>query len=302
MERRRFLTLLVATPAALFLVGCGSDDGGAESRSESGDSLPARTDPPATTPRTTPPTTAPPSFPADEDVVLEYSELGGFTTFEYNFQSPPEVLVTTGDRVLTRADVIAVFPGPLVPQHVEQTITPEGVDLLLATAEGAGLFRDVDYDADPFIADASTATVTIVESDNTWIHEASALGLGTSPDGGEASADRVALAEFVVALGDLPSLVGEENLGEPETYVPGAYQVIAQPTDGATFEPQPTEVPWPSGTGIGLAEIAATGECVALERGVVGDLFDTAHELTFFVEDGVTYQVVVRPDYPGQTC
>ena len=164
MERRNFIATLVALPALGLLVACGSD--------ATGDSLATAETTAEAPPSDTAAPSTEPAAPAETDVpavlsddpVLSYTSPGGFTTREFAFQNPPTVLVTKDGMLITAGVSPAIFPGPLLPQHQAQTVSPAGVDALLAAAESAGLLADVDYTSDDglLIADASTATPAFI--------------------------------------------------------------------------------------------------------------------------------------------
>mgnify|MGYP001814211877 CR=1 FL=1 len=282
---------------ALAVVACGSDS------DDAGDTetLP---EPPATElPPTTeaPPDTAAPVDTEDADVVLEYGTYGGFTTPAFSFQMQPDVYVSSDGRVFGPGPAPAIYPGALVPAMSVRTITQDGIDSLLAAAEDAGMLAEVDYEADTMIADAGTATLRIRTDGEEFLHEAYALGIGGPPGtDGELTPERDALADFIDQLFDLETLVGASELGDPEPFDPTGYQFVAQPiADPSVYGAEPTVVDWPADTGVRLAESL---ECVEIERAAVGDLFESANELTFFVEDDLIYGLAVRPVLPGRTC
>ena len=132
-----------------------------------------------------------------DDVVFEYSEVGGFVPRSVAFQSPPVILISGDGRVFTPGAQIAIYPGPILPAIQVQTISELGIQRLLAAADEAGLYADIDYSADLNVADASTAMVTINVDGETWVHEAYALGIGAVPgqdDEADVAAERAALA------------------------------------------------------------------------------------------------------------
>lgn len=307
MERRNFITALLAVPALGLLAACGSDAAGdrLQTSDTTGEEPPASTVPTDTEPvAPTPDSTAPAEVVSDTPV-LSYTAVGGYTTLEYAFQNPPIVLLTQSGTLIGQSVVPAVFPGPLLPQHQAQTVTPAGIDAVLAAADAAGLFAEVDYstDDDLAIADASTATLTITADGTTYTHQAYALGLQSGPatEVTESTPQRRALLDFLTTLqADPTSIFGAENLGAPTDYEPQAYQLIATPVgDLSDFEPAPVVEQWPAESGI---ELAAATECVEAERSAVGDVLEAATQLTFFSENDVTYQVTARPAYPGRTC
>lgn len=295
MERRTLLTLLLTAPAAAVLAACGSDDAGAPA--QTGDPLP-----PVTGVTTVPTTLPDPDQPVT--AMLEFGYYGGFTTRDVAFQQQPQVLLTSDGRLITPAPTIAIYPGPLVPPANVQTITQEGIDRLLDAARDAGLFADVTYPEHAHVADASTATLRITVDGETYVHEAYALGIDESLDELQPEGDRPGAAsgleEFVELLGDIPALVGADALGPAEPYRPEAYQLSAVPAgDLSGYELEPTVVEWPTDTGMILADAA---DCTEVDAAQVGELLEGADQLTFFAEDGVTYQVLARPAYPSRSC
>ncbi len=307
MHRRNFIAQIAAVPALGLLAACGSDSGGDSLQTSDtiGEPTPDVTAAPPTEPVETPPTSEDASETASTEPVLSYTMPGGFTTREFAFQNPPTALITQDGTLIEPALTTAIYPGPLLPQHQTQTVSPEGIEALLSAADASGLLREVDYTTDDelLIADASTATLTIRANGVTYTHEAYALGLGGGPGTAatESTPERQALLDFLTALTSDPgSLVGADNLAPQGSYEPDAYHVIAAPIEGLSgFEPEPTVVEWPLDSGV---DLATATECVEVQREAIGDLFTEATQLTFFEQDGVTYQVTPRPAYPGRTC
>ncbi|NND75366.1 MAG: hypothetical protein HKN44_10205 [Ilumatobacter sp.] len=294
---RRRSSLAVLAVAALALTACGDDT----------------TDP---GPGTLPPATDVPTTDGQggydhpvgaDDVVFEYSEVGGFTTREFAFQRVPAILVSGDGRVFTPGAQIAIFPGPMLPAIQVQTITPVGIQRLLAAAEQAGLFADLDYSEETNVADATTAQVEINANGSTWVHAAYALGFPPFGED-ETTPERQALADFLAQLGDLPALVGDAELGEPEFYQPEQFVVEALVVDDLSAygdDVEPNVVDWPADASVRLADLATTagtGECTLVTSDEFGELFASADQLTFFAEGGQTYQLLVRAALPGDEC
>ena len=243
--------------------------------------------------------------------MLEFGLYGGFTPRDIAFQRAPSLLVTGDGRVISPAAVAAIYPGPLLPQHTVRMITPAGIAALIAAAEDAGLLADVDYrsESELQVADAATTMVRITVDGTTYEHAAYALGLTVPPGdaderGGETPARR-SLQEFVGRLRDLTGIVPASELGPEELWVPDAFHLLAEPAgDLSGYEPPARVVDWPSGAGVSLADLALAdvGGCTAVDRERIGEVLDTADQLTFFVEGGVTYQLLARPAYPGRSC
>lgn len=287
-------------PAAGILAACGSDGSGVSDGSL----------PPATGSATSQPTDVVTDSTVPDDgpsyAVLEFGYYGGFTTREVAFQMQPQLMVTSDGRMITPGPMPAIYPGPLLPADNVQTISPEGIDALVAAARDAGMLADVTYDVTENIADASTATLRLVVDGATYSHEAYALGIGGLGDdlsgqlGGDTPTNRQAFENFATVLGDVTSVVGADSLGPQEQYRPPAYQLLAEPVgDPSSLDAEATVVEWPTDTGVALA---ATSECVDVDAENVLDVLEAATQLTFFVEDGTAYRVVARPVYPGRTC
>ena len=235
-----------------------------------------------------------------DEVVISYAELGGFTTREFAFQQTPMVLVAGDGRVYTPGAQIAIYPGPLLPAIQVQTITEARIQELLAAADAAGLLADVDYTTDSLVADASTATVTISVNGETWVHEAYALGM----DGGLGGADdplpqRQALSEFI---GLLTGFVADSAATDTSLFDPSEFAIEALPVEDLSVyggDIEPTLVDWPADVSVRLAEATT---CTVVPADEVGELFAAANQLTFFSDDSVEYQVLVRPVLPGSSC
>ena len=236
-----------------------------------------------------------------DEVIVSYAEVGGFTTPEITFQQTPTVLISGDANVYTPGAQIAIFPGPLLPTLQVQTITEEGIDEVLAAAEEAGLFRDVEYEAPTDVADATTSTVVISANGETWVHEAYALTLGAGL--GTETPERQALLDFIIQLTDLPTLVGAENLGETALFEPTEYAIEAIPIEDLSAYAgdgiEPTVVEWPTDASVRLPDASS---CTVVPAAEIGDTLAAANQLTFFADDGATYQVLARPVLPGSTC
>lgn len=303
--------------AALLLAACGSDDGAAPSADD--------TLPPVA--QSSPTSIAPPADPGDDpasgpivdlpveptrdyvvptgadELVISYEETGGFTTARFAFQQPPRTLVSGDGRSFEPGVEAAIFPGPLLPTIQTRTISDLGIQRVVAAADAAGLLADVEYETDVNIADAPTAVLTINVDGETWVHEAYALGLGAGPGASdEVSTDRRALLDFIMLLADLETLAGVDELGEYELFEPEAYEIVAIDVTGNDLDGgdvPSTVTPWPADAGVRLAD---TDECTVVDNPAVGEVFVTADELTYFTEDGSTYEVLARPVLPGSTC
>ena len=285
MKNQRIVPVLLV--AALGLAACGSDSGS-----------PAADD-------SLPPVADGYQYPTGADeVVIEYAEVGGFVPREFAFQQTPNVLVSGDGRLFGPGAQIEIYPGPLLPAVQVQTITDEGIQTLLAAADEAGLFQQVDYEQPTNIADASTAQVTINVDGQTYVHEAYALGLANPNEPGvETTPERQALADFIAQLMDLPTLVGADQLGEQTIFEADEYGIEALVVDDLSVYGsdgiEPTVVDWPAEATVRLADAAT---CTVVSADEVGETLAAANQLTFFTDAGITYQVLAKPILPGTNC
>ena len=212
-----------------------------------------------------------------------------------SFSTTPVAVVTGDGRVLTTGPTTMEFPGPLLPNVLQQSITEAGIEELLARADELGLLAEVEYPTNDNIADAPTTVVTITVDGTTYAHAAYALDLEPETDPA-----RRALSDFVALMTDLSGTLGDA-VGTEEPYVADTYLVQAEEIDPATmtFEVEPTIVDWPADAPIRLADV---GECAEVPAAAVESVFADATQLTFFDEADVTYQVAVVPKYAGRAC
>jgi hypothetical protein len=284
------------------LSACGDDSPAPVADPPDGTSpTPDSTIPDSTIPDSTIPdsTTAPGGQPIEhptgtDEVVVEISYEGGFMPAEAIFAQLPTLLVTGDGRHFTLGPVPAVYPGPLLPNVQVEALGEVDVQRLLGLAAEHGLFTEREYESPDNIADAPDTVVTIHANGETYIHRAYALGIGSGLDDAGEEGDRAELQAFVEAARFELDQGSETVAFEPETYLLRATPV----TDLTGFELPPTVVDWPA-VGISLADAS---DCLAVPADTVGDLFAGANQLTFFVEDDVTYHVAAKPQLAGDAC
>jgi hypothetical protein len=132
----RFVRTLVGITGALLLAACGADD------SE------------VTTGEPPPPVGSEPHAAESDAVVLSITDVGGFVPPDRTFTNEPRLLVTGDGRVIQSGPVIAIYPGPLLPNLLQRSITETGIQRLLDLADEHGLLGDVTYARPDNIADA----------------------------------------------------------------------------------------------------------------------------------------------------
>jgi hypothetical protein len=302
---RRLYLLVPAVAAGLMLAACGEESPSANTGAPPASSAPPET-PPASTPPSSAPSTPPSTSPASggydhptgaDDVVIQVGYEGGFVPVGVAFTQVPSLLITGDGRVITEGPVPAIYPGPLLPNLVQRTITEEGVQALLAKADELGLLTDIRYgDPSSQIADAPDTVVSITVDGTTYRHVAYALGIDPESD-----PDRANLFDFDTAATDLTGTAGADQLGTEEPYESDTYLIRATDVDLSTMDTEvpPTVVRWPADASVRLADAS---ECAELPRAEGDALFTDANQLTFFKQAGVTYSVSATLRLPGRSC
>jgi hypothetical protein len=273
VRRRRLLV-----PLALLLVAaaaCG-DDGGA------GSSETAPEDP-----------IVYPIGPGD--AVIEIASEGGLAGPQA-VSAPPQLVVIGDGRLVQPGPTTMQYPGALLPNLQERSITPEGIQQLLVLADEHGLLAEVTYPSPDNVMDAPDTVVTISARGETYVHRAYALGLG----GEETDPARANLQAFVEAATMFASSEDSE-LGREKPYQAAAYVIRAVPDAPVTTPDglEPRVVDWPPDASVRLADV---GGCVELPADEVGELLSQADELTRFVDAGAAYAITAAPAVPGQGC
>jgi hypothetical protein len=284
--------LLLAVPVVL-VVACGDDEVAPL------DTPPATAAPPTAGDETLP--TVPPAGSAyqyptgPDDVVIGVLLEGGFVPAQLAFANTPVAMITGDGRALSTGPTTMQFPGPLLPNLLQQSITPAGIEQLLAQADELGLLADVDYATNVQVADAPTTVVTISADGASYVHEAYALDVEPETDPA-----RKALSQFIAAMTDLTGTLGGE-VGPEEPYSTEAYLIQAEAIEPETmsFDVEPTIVPWPADAPVRLADAA---ECAEVPAAFGDGLFADATQLTFFADAEATYQVAAVQRYPGRAC
>ena len=284
---RPILPALAAGALVLGLAACGDDSSSADQPTRPSETIA----PPATAAPTTAAPTPTPGFEhptgADE-VVVEIAYEGGFLPVDAAFGQLPLLLVSGDARQFVLGPQIEIYPQPLLPNVLVSDIGEAGIQDLLDLAAEHGLLTEREYERNDRIADAADTVVRISANGETYEHRAYALGLDTSETG-----DRAELQAFIeAATADLAMDAAEF---EPENYL-----IRATPIDDTSgYETEPTLVDWPAESSFLLA---GASDCAEVPAGSVHDLFADANQLTFFVQNDVTYQVTVKPQLPGDAC
>jgi hypothetical protein len=245
------------------------------------------------------------TYPTGSDqTVVRLSTGGGFGPEGADFRTPPELVITGDGTVFRPGAQIEIFPPPLLPAITTATVDPAGMQAVLDAAKAAGMLSPApSYEPGPGaaqVADAPTTTLEVDANDQTYRHQAYALGF--QPNGTESTPQRAALDRFVTQLKDLPTLVGD-HLSAEKVYTPERFGVTARPATPEELAPTPDQitpevVPWPDGA----PPLSSLAQCTEVPEAAVGDTFAKANQLTRFSQAGQTYTVFVRVLLPGESC
>jgi hypothetical protein len=237
------------------------------------------------------------------DAVIRFGYEGGFVPAGFAFVNTPSLIVSGDGQVYVPGITTMQYPGPMLSPMSVRTITPGGIQMLLAAADEAGLLASPpDYSAEIGVADAANTVVTIRAGGQTYTHSAYALGFGTDAQGNpaaESTPARVALQGYVLLLQDLSTAVGAPQLGAESVFVPTEYRLQAMPAapaDLANVDPAPTVVEWPAASGLDLATAA---ECARVTAAAAGTVFADADSNTIFQQSEQLYRISAAGVLPG---
>ena len=207
------------------------------------------------------------SYPEGEDeLVVRYELLGGFVPLEWHVTNMPVNSLFGDGRMISQGAQIMIYPPPALPALVAERLTPEGIRMILAEADAAGMLQgEQDWDdLTQFVADAGTGVLTIHA--NGEMHRVSVYAPGMFDVGDMVSDEEVAFREqfdaFVQKLTDLSSWLPEDVfLDVQDDYPVDRLQIVTQPASvlPAPEDVQPNELDWPLDD-----QLAAIGEPYAV--------------------------------------
>jgi len=253
--------------------------------------------------------------PEDPDkVIFRVSWEGGFVTPEMLLGRLPVIAVYADGRTITLGPVPAIFPGPFMPNLLQQTLSREALDSLIQLARDKDLLKDVKYDF-PGIADAADTVLEINLDGQSY--RLSAYALAEAADGGVAPAievppadvaGRAAMREFIDALTGMPA---DGFVDEQHPYAFDAlrlYVIKAAIVENSEFPGEQPPIAWP------LGDLGAAGErvenspvgarCLVVEGddlATIRPLLEDANQLSVFESEGEFYSLIPRPLYPDES-
>jgi hypothetical protein len=259
------------------------------------------------------PSGSPSDKPSDPNqIVFRVSWDGGFVTPEMLLGRLPIIVVYADGRVVTQGPQIEIYPGPLMPNLQEHTLSQAALDRLIELARNKDLLKTIHYDF-PGIADAPDTVLEINLDGKSYRVSAYALAEAVDLEAGNgldqaAVEGRAALREFIDALTGIPA---EDFVDEERPVVISRLQLYAGKAVIVPNSELPGEQPaidWP------LDDLATAGEAVDNSpidvrcQVVEGDdlatvlpLLQDGNTLSTFRSEGELYSLVVRPLLPGET-
>jgi hypothetical protein len=251
-----------------------------------------------------------------DDLVVRLRYVGGFAPPSAHLMDLPVVSVYGDGTVIVPGPQIMIYPGPTLPNLQRATITPVGMQILLAAARDAGLLGpDAHYDLGG-IMDATSAEFTVNAEGRVHTVSAYALMEGGGrepelpPDTDPAVADaRAKLSLFQGQLGSLEALLDTE-IGPWTPFEPESAQLLVTagaPDDGQGLVQQP--IAWPLNADLAtfgdalptLMEGQRCGVVEATDLETLWPLFGQANALTPWTDDDASFGIAVRPLLPAET-
>ncbi len=249
--------------------------------------------------------------PVNPDVpIFRVSWEGGFVTPEMLLNRVPMVTVYADGRVITQGPQLAIYPGPLMPNLLERTLSADALDRLIELARDKDLLRTVHYDF-PGIADAPDTVLDIQLDGKTYRFSAYALaeaGVDVAAPGLD-EADIKARADmraFVDALTGIPEsdFIDEEHAYVVERVRTYAGKAVIVP--GSELPGEQPSIDWP------LADLATAGDpidnavvdmrCQVVEGADLAEvlpLLSGANSLQTWASGGELYSLIAVPMLPG---
>jgi hypothetical protein len=253
------------------------------------------------------------SSPADDTLVLQVKQVGGFVATTTNVTRLPIVSVYADGRVLTEGPQIAIYPGPALPNLQVQRIDPSAVDALVDKAVAAGVKTGADM-GQPGVADIPSTRFTVVTDSGTQTLDVVALRETSAELPGLTAEQRAARAKLIVFLDDLTNLPAP-TASAPAASAPvepsGAYQpqvlaAVARPYAAPADLPGSAApaVPWPGPAlpGDTLGEGTELG-CVAVSGAELAPVLAAAakaNAATAWSSAGKQWSLTFRPLLPGE--
>ncbi|GAA4712964.1 hypothetical protein Prum_058090 [Phytohabitans rumicis] len=212
----------------------------------------------------------------------------------------PVVSVYGDGRVITEGPVVAIYPGPALPNIQVRRISSAEVDSLVERATAAGVGAATDFGQPP-VSDAPSTRITVLTDGGTKTTEVYALNEANAAASGlteQQNAARAKLRDLIDSL-TVPAT-------NAETYPVTALAAIASPwvaADGAPGK-QP-EIAWPGpqlpGTAVGSGLDTGCVTVTGADTAKVLTAAAKANAITPWSSGGKRWTVMLRPLLPDES-
>jgi hypothetical protein len=250
------------------------------------------------------------SYPRGADeLVFRISTAGGFIAPQQTLQQTPSFSLYGDGRAIIQGAQTEIYPGPALPSMIVVSITPAGVQALVADAVAAGLRNDRSYST-MSVSDMPTTTFTLNVGGKTHITTVYGLGAGTGGQPGMSATERnarAALERLSTEVTDLRHALPAGSVGPDRPYAPDGLRVFVQPYDGQR-DPMPhePEIAWPLPTPLASFGQETSGPSVRCGAVTGSDLpgllklAASANQLTRWQSDGTDYSLTFRVLLPDE--
>ena len=237
-------------------------------------------------------------LPTDPDApVVQVRSEGGFVPVEWMLGRGPTYTLLADGRLISEGPVIAIYPGPLLPNYLLSQVNADQMNAVLELINQIGLpdmENEIDESHNLVVADANTEVVTYWGADKVE-HTYSVYALGLEPSSNPSTA---AFSELMVMLDQLASQ------GDQVPYESERTRVVA----GVGFvDPEFEDVrDWPlDNTGFADWETYPNGWMCQLYGPEVLPAFADATQTTQWTHpdpmmDAPAFTLLVRPLHPGE--
>jgi hypothetical protein len=249
-------------------------------------------------------------------VALRVELVGGDTPPGALLVDLPLVSIYRDGRVITAGPLIAIYPGPALPNLLLQRISASDVDRLVEMALAAGVDPGADL-GQPQVLDTHATRFTVLTDDGPRVLSAYALDAPGGALSGLTEAQlaaRAALRDLRDDLSDLAGTLGADAVSEAEPYQATAIVAVARPWDDGqdggdgtdTGLAEQPELAWPGPPlpgeamrvqGIELHCVLASGDAAA----EVLAQAQSANALTPWSSGGDRWTVSLRPLLPDES-
>jgi hypothetical protein len=237
---------------------------------------------------------------ATDGLVLRIEQTGGFVAPSTIAGRLPLVSVYADGRMITEGPVIAIYPGPALPNLQVAELDPGAVQDLVDRALAAGVAETADLGSPP-VADAPSTRFTLVTTEATYVREVSALQ--ESPEGSGLTAEQ---REARSRLSDLLSSVSDPAGAGTTPYEAESVAAVVSPwVDPQDGLVQP-ELPWPGpalpGESTGGPTDVTCVTAIGAEAAAMTEAARAGNAATPWVTgDGQRWSVTFRPLLPDET-